>query len=138
MVRFLARATLSLIGDAVGLIVAAVVLDGMALNGAAFIIDVLIFTAAFIVLQPLIIKVALQHSSAMVGGSALLATLVALIVTDVLSDGLSISGAGTWVLATIIVWAASLLAGVLLPLVLFKKTLGRKAAGSAKRVTTWG
>jgi len=138
MARFLASATLALIGDAVGLIVAAVVLDGMALNGAAFVIDVLIFTAAFVIFQPLVIKLTLRHSSALAGGSALVATLVALILTDVLSDGLSISGVGTWVLATIIVWAASLLAGVLLPLVLFKKTLGRKASGSAKRVTTWG
>jgi len=108
------------------------------LDASAFILDLLIFTVAFIVLQPLAIKMTLRHSSALAGGSALIATLAALIVTDVLSDGLSISGVGTWVLATIIVWAASLLAGVVLPLVLFKKTLGRRAAGSANRVTTWG
>jgi hypothetical protein len=138
MARFLATTTLALIGSALGLIVAAAVLDDMSLSASAFLLDVVIFTAAFVVLHPLIMKMALRHSSALVGGSALIATLVALIVTDVLSDGLSISGVGTWVLATIIVWAATLLAGVLLPMVLFKKALGRDTSAPSKRVTTWG
>jgi hypothetical protein len=138
MVRFLATTALAVIGSAIGLIVAAALLDDMSLSASAFILDVLIFTAAFVLLHPLVMKTALLHSSALVGGSALIATLLALIVTDVLSDGLSISGVGTWVLATIIVWAATLLAGVLLPMVLFKKALGRNTSSPAKRATTWG
>ena len=135
MVRFLATTTLALIGDAIGLIVAAVLLDDMTLNGAAFVIAVVIFTLAFVILQPLVIKMAITHSSALAGGSALIATLVALIITDVFSDGLSISGVGTWVLATIIVWVVSLLAGVLLPLVMFKKALERRTGAPARNVT---
>jgi hypothetical protein len=138
MARFIATTALALIGSALGLIVATALLDDMSLSASAFILDVVIFTIAFVVLHPLVMKMALRHSSALVGGSALIATLFALIVTDVLSDGLSISGFGTWVLATIIVWAASLLAGVLLPMVLFKKALGRDASTPSRRVTTWG
>jgi hypothetical protein len=138
VVRFLAVTALALIGSAIGLIIADVLLDDMSLSASAFILDVVIFTVAFVVLHPLVMKIALTHSSALIGGSALIATLFALIVTDVLSDGLSISGFGTWVLATIIVWVASLLAGVLLPMVLFKKALGRAVSTPSKRGTTWG
>jgi|SoiMethySBSTD1v2_1073268.scaffolds.fasta_scaffold1551420_2 hypothetical protein len=136
--RFLANATLALIGDAVGLIVAAVLLDHMTLDAASFWLALVIFTVAFFVLQPLAVKITLQHSSALAGGSALVATLASLIITDLLADGLSISGFGTWVLATVIVWGASLLAGVVLPLFLFKKTLARTGGGvRGSRTTTW-
>jgi len=38
----------------------------------------------------------------------------------VLSDGLDIDGLSTWVVATLIVWAASLITTLLLPLLVFK------------------
>jgi len=49
--------------------------------------------------------------------------LVALIVTDLVSDGLSISGIGTWIAATVIVWIAALLAAFVLPFFGLKKYL---------------
>ena len=54
-------------------------------------------------------------------GAALLATLVALIVTDLVSDGLTIDGAGTWIAATVIVWLAALLAAFILPFLGLRK-----------------
>ena len=44
-------------------------------------------------------------------------------ITDLVSDGLSISGLTTWVLATIIIWLVTILAAVLLPMFLFKELL---------------
>jgi putative membrane protein len=136
-VRLVAITVLALIGNAIGLIVAAAILDDMTLNGAAFLLDVVVFTLAFVIVQPLAVKTALRHSSTLAGGSALLATLIALIVSDVLSDGLSISGVTTWLLATLIIWIVSVLAGVLLPAVMFKKALGRARAEPARPGTTW-
>ena len=126
--RMVATTVVALIGNALGLIAAAAVLDDMTLSGAAFVVEVVIFTVAYVIVQPLAVKTTLRHSSTLAGGSALLATLAALIVTDVLSDGLSITGVVTWLLATVIVWGVSVLAGALLPLVIFRKTLGRAAA----------
>jgi hypothetical protein len=37
-----------------------------------------------------------------------LATFVALLVTDLTSDGISIEGVGTWIAATVIVWVGAL------------------------------
>ena len=95
---------LSLVANAIGLIVAAVVLDDMTLDARAFIVEVALFTVVVFVIRPLIVQTGLQHAPAITGNSALLATLVRLVVTSWVSDGLQIRGGVTWVLATIIVW----------------------------------
>jgi hypothetical protein len=48
---------------------------------------------------------------------------VSLIVTDVLSDGFSISGLVTWIAAPVIVWLAALVAAFVLPFLGLKKYL---------------
>ena len=121
VIRLILTAVLYLVANAVGLIVAAAILDDMSLDASGFIIAVLIFTGVEVLITPLIQKMALRQSSALVGGSALIATLVGLIVTDVISDGMEIRGAPTWLLATVIVWAASLIAGLILPAIFLKK-----------------
>jgi putative membrane protein len=138
MMRLIATTVLALIGNAIGLIVAAAVLEDMTLSGAAFVVEVVIFTLTYVIVQPLAVKTTLRRSSTLAGGSALLATLAALIVADVLSDGMSITGVATWLLATLIVWLVSVVAGALLPLVLFKKALGRATAKPVSGGRTWG
>ena len=66
--------------------------------------------------------------SAALGGVALISTFVALLVTDLVSDGLSISGIGTWIGATVVVWLASLLAVFILPYLGLKKYLDERRA----------
>lgn len=123
MIRFLLRTVLALLGNALGLWIAALVLDDMSISGTAFIVAVAIFTVLTVVLQPLITKAAMQNAPALQGSSALVTTLLALVITDLVSDGLSISGLVTWVLATVIVWLVTMLAAVLLPMFLFKNML---------------
>ena len=123
MIRLLVRTVLALLGNALGLWIASLVLDDMSISGAAFVLAVVIFTVLTVVLQPLITKVAMQNAPALQGTSSLVTTLLALVITDLVSDGLSISGAITWVLATIIIWLVTMLAGVLLPMFLFKELL---------------
>jgi putative membrane protein len=126
MIRLLLRIVLALLGSALGLWIASLILDDMSISGTAFVLAVVIFTVATAVLQPLITKTAMQNAPALQGSSALVTTLVALVITDLVSDGLSISGAVTWVLATIIVWLATMLAAVLLPMFLFKELLDNR------------
>jgi Flp pilus assembly protein TadB len=45
-----------------------------------------------------------------------------------MSDGLQIHGATAWLLATVIVWAAALLAGLLLPALVFKRWMAERPA----------
>ena len=69
-----------------------------------------------------------QSTSAAVGGVALISTFVALVITDLFTDGLDISGIGTWIAATVIVWLASLVAVFILPYLGLKKYLEERRA----------
>jgi uncharacterized membrane protein YvlD (DUF360 family) len=129
MVRFLAQSTLSLIANAVGLIMASALLDGLSIDTLSFIIAVLIFTVSTMLLGPFVASMAEKYASFLVGGIALVTTFVGLLITTIFSNGISIDGLDTWVVATFIVWLFSVIANVLLPLVLFKKALGNIKEG---------
>ena len=120
MIRFLITTLIACLASAVGLIVAAAVLDDMTINGAAFIIAVLIFTAVQAIASPFLMKMAMKNASALMGAVALLSTLIGLIVTHLVSDGLSITGFSTWVFAALIVWLAGLVAALIIPVLLVK------------------
>ena len=123
MLRLLAALAVYLLANAVGLIVAAAVLDDMTLDAASFIASLVIFTAVEFVARPLVTKLALQYASALLGGTALVATLLGLVAAEWLSEGVQIDGFLTWALATVIVWIAALLANLLLPVLLLKRAV---------------
>ena len=121
MIRLLVRTAVAVAANAVGLLVAAALLDGVHLDGVAFLVAVVIFTVAFALLQPFFLKQFRRLRAAAFVAAALLATLISLIVTDLLSDGLNINGVGTWIAATVIVWLAALLAAFILPFLGLRK-----------------
>jgi uncharacterized membrane protein YvlD (DUF360 family) len=127
VIRLLATAAVALIANAVGLIVGALVIPDMSIDGVAFVIAVVIFTGAGLLIEPFIRQMAARKARALVGSSSLVATLVALVLTKIFSDGLQIRGLGTWVMATVVVWAVALLARFLLPFVMFKKVLTNRS-----------
>jgi putative membrane protein len=115
VIRLVFRLVIALVANAVGLIVAAVALDGMSLNATGFVVAVVVFTVVFALLQPFLFSVFRRSPGPVLGGVALIATLASLIVTELLTDGLSIRGVGTWIAATVIVWLGSVLAAFILP-----------------------
>lgn len=123
MLRLLASLVLALLANTVGLIMCSLVLEDFSIDGVAFVTAVIIFTAATVILDPLITKVAITNVPALRGGVALVTTLIGLIITSLITDGIQITGLTTWILATFIVWLFALFATLLLPLVIFKKTL---------------
>lgn len=128
MIRMLVRLLIALLGSAIGLIVAATVVDGVSLSVTSFVFAVIIFTIVMALATPFLASQLRRRGSAALGGVSLIATFVALVVTDVLSSGLSISGITAWLAATVIVWAASLLAIFILPYLGLKKYLAEKNA----------
>lgn len=131
MIRLLARTAVNLIANAIGLWVASLILDDMSLTASGFIVAVLIFTGVELLVTPMIRQMALKQSSALLGSTALVATLVSLIVATIVTDGLDISGIGTWVLATVIVWAVSLVGVIVVPMFLFKQVLSERSANQS-------
>ena len=128
MIRLFVRLVIAFVSNAVGLIVAAAVLDGMSLNATGFIVAVVVFTVVFALTQPFLVATFRRAPGAVLGGVALIATLVSLVLTTLLTDGLSISGVGTWIAATVIVWLGSVLAAFVLPFLGLKKYLDERRA----------
>jgi putative membrane protein len=123
VIRLLVRLGIMLVANAVGLIVAATVLDGMEIDVTSFIVAVAIYTVCIALLQPFLMSMLRQRGPSVIGGVALFATLASLIITDLVSDGFSIDGIGNWLAAAVIVWVVSLLAGFVLPYLGLKKYL---------------
>jgi uncharacterized membrane protein YvlD (DUF360 family) len=125
VIRLVVRTVIVLLGNAVGLVVASLVLDDFEIDVTGFVVSPVIFTVAVALLTPFLQSVMQRNrsASAAVGGVALISTFAALVVTDLLSDGLDISGVGTWIAATVIVWLGSLIAVFVLPYLGLKKYL---------------
>ena len=126
MIRLLVSFLIQLAANALGLLVADWVLEDVTVSGTAFLVAVLIFTVVYAIAQPFLTQLALSSATALRGATALVATLIGLIVTSLLSDGLSISGGLTWLEATVIVWIVSLLGTLVLPLIFVKKKVEEK------------
>jgi uncharacterized membrane protein YvlD (DUF360 family) len=128
VIRFLVRTLIVLLGNAVGLVVASLVLDGFSIDVTGFVLSLIIFTVAVALMTPFLASTLRrnQSTSAALGGVALISTFVALLITDLLSDGVSISGVGTWIAATVIVWLGSLIAVFVLPFLGLKKYLDER------------
>jgi putative membrane protein len=123
MIRFLLSIVVHFAANAVGLLVAAALLEEMSVSGTAFVIAVATFTLVESVVGPMIRQAAVKNAQALLGGTALVVTFVGLLVTSLISDGLRIEGVSTWLLATVIVWVAALLATLVLPLIFAKKAV---------------
>ena len=128
MIRLLVSTALHLAANAVGLLVATLALDDMTIDATSFVFAVLIFTVVEVLAGPLLLKIAIKNGQALMGSVALITTFVGLVITAIVSDGLVITGAWTWVLATIIVWLAGLLAGLILPVIFVKKAVDNRQA----------
>ena len=137
MIRLLISALLRLGANALGLLVANWLLDDMSIQWEGFIVAVLIFTGVQILVEPLMMRIALTSAPALRGSVALVAVLIGLIVTDLIFDGVSISGFTTWALATVIVWLAAMLAAFILPLIFLRNQREDRKAAAAPQGSTW-
>jgi uncharacterized membrane protein YvlD (DUF360 family) len=106
-VRLLVRLVLAVVANAVSLLIAAALLDGVRIEASGFVFAVVVFTIASVVLTPVVTWIVIRRARALIGVVALVTTFAVLLVTDLLSDGFSIDGALDWILAVAIVWIAN-------------------------------
>ncbi|CDO33207.1 phage holin family protein [Mycolicibacterium porcinum] len=126
MIRFLLRIAIFLGSAALGLLVAAWLVPGVSVSAWGFVATVVIFAVAQAILSPFFLKMASRYASAFLGGIGLISTLVALILASVLTRGLSISGIGSWIAATVVVWLVTAVATVVLPALFLKQKAASK------------
>jgi Mycobacterial 4 TMS phage holin, superfamily IV len=121
MIRFLIRMAIFLISAAIGLLVTAWLVDGFEVTVGGFLYAVVLFAMIQSILSPFLAKTTARNASALLGGVGLLSTFVALWLTTLIGDSLTIDGGvSTWLAATAIVWLATALATLLLPIILVK------------------
>jgi uncharacterized membrane protein YvlD (DUF360 family) len=123
MIRFLISTAIYLAAAAIGLLIASLVLDGVTIDGLSFFMVALIFGVLQAVLSPFFTKMTHNNARALSGAAGLITTFVALLITDLVSDGLTIEGASTWLWATLIVWLGTMIAAFILPLIFVKRAV---------------
>lgn len=105
MPRFLIGWFLGLVGNAIGLVIAALVLgDDFKLNGVGgFLVSLVVFAILSAVFTWLVFKFLLRNAGSIVALTGLISTFLALFVTSAFTEGIDIDGWG-WVWGTLIVW----------------------------------
>ncbi|HEY8548204.1 MAG TPA: phage holin family protein [Acidimicrobiales bacterium] len=106
---WLVRIVVAAAANAVMLLVAAALFDRIEIDPLPFVVAVAIFTLAAIVVKPIAERLAGRYASGVTWVAGLVTTYVALLVTDIFSDGLSIEGIGTWIGGTVVVWIGTLI-----------------------------
>jgi putative membrane protein len=109
MSPWILRVLLAAAANAVTLLVAAALFDRISVDAVTFLVAVAIFTAAALVVKPIAERLAGEYASSVTWVAGLATTYLALLITDVLSRGLSIEGIGTWIMGTIVVWIGTLI-----------------------------
>ncbi|WP_412551286.1 phage holin family protein [Shimia sp. MIT910701] len=127
MPRFVLSAAAHLIANAIGLILANVLLPGFSIGFLGVVIVTLVFTVVSVVLLPIIRKVSEKKLPELLGGLSLVVTFAGLLITEMLVSDFTIGGIANLLAATLIVWLGALIAGVLLPKYLFPSLAKPKA-----------
>ena len=111
--RWVIRLAASLIGIAAGLVLSVALLSDFSASTTAIVTATLLFWVVHIIVNFFAVKVLIrQPSVALAGLLALASTIVALIVVNIVISGISIKGAATYVLATLIIWVTTAVADV--------------------------
>jgi hypothetical protein len=109
--RFIIGWLLGLAGNAIGLILAALILpDDMftiELFSLSFFWAVLIFAILSALFTWIVLKFLIRNAGSIVALTGLISTFLALFLTSIISDGLDISGWG-WIWGTLIVWVCGM------------------------------
>jgi hypothetical protein len=101
----------SLVGIAIGLLLCSAVLSNFRISAAALVEATLLFWVVHIIVQFIALRVLIrQPSIALAGLLALASTIIALVIVALIVPGLHVSGAGTLVPATVIIWLTTAIA----------------------------
>ncbi len=103
-VRWLLRIGLSVAANAVALLVVALLLDDFSIDATDFVFALIVFSILSLLLRPILVWAVAKWARPLLGIVGLVVTFVILLITDLVSDGIEIEGAVTWILATVIVW----------------------------------
>ncbi|MCC3274428.1 hypothetical protein LJ753_00880 [Arthrobacter sp. zg-Y20] len=80
---------------------------GFDIQTPGFIVAVLVVVLAQAAFTPLAARAARRYAPAFMGGTGLIAALLALVIAGLFPGGVSVSGLADWVLSALILWVTS-------------------------------
>lgn len=120
----LLRAAVLLASWAIGLLVAAWIVPGVSLTAPGFVVGVVLFAVTQAILSLSILKLPHQYASLLLGGTGLALTIVALSLTSILTQGITIDGMASWLATTVVVWLVTTIGAITLPELLIRDGAG--------------
>jgi uncharacterized membrane protein YvlD (DUF360 family) len=127
MMRILVRFLISLVAAAAAFVVADVLLGDRGFSVSyplGLVLPVVLFAVVSALLAPIVDALLQKYATQASLLLGLIVTWLSLLITTLVSDRLSIEGVWTWVLATLIVWLASLATAAIMSL-LFRDRLAK-------------
>ncbi|TCK99956.1 superfamily IV 4 TMS phage holin [Shimia isoporae] len=115
MPKFVLSAAAHLIANAVGLMLANILLSGFSISVLGIVIVTVVFTVVSMVLLPILRKVSEKKAPQLLGGLSLIVIFFGLWITELLVSSFTMGGFVNHIAATIIVWIGALIAAVLVP-----------------------
>jgi hypothetical protein len=128
MIRMMINLAINLATAALGLLLAAWLVPGVALQVSGFIFAVVIYTVAAAVFGPFVFNMARKYASALLGGIGLVSTLLALWVATLVPGGITITGFTAWAATVLLVWLVTALGGWFLVWWVFKRKAAARSA----------
>ncbi|OHU93293.1 phage holin family protein [Mycobacterium talmoniae] len=125
MGQILLRGVVHLVSWAIGMIVAAWAVPNVSVTPSAVIVAAVLFSIAQAGLAAFILKLPHGYASLLLGGTGLVLTLVAMGLTSVITQELSIRGFASWIAATVVVWLVTTIGAILLPEVYARNEVAR-------------
>ena len=108
----------------IALAIAVLVLDGFSIDALAFPIVALIFAVIMMVTRAVLDAFFRERAAWAASLLGLAAAFIALVLTSLLSDHLTISGTSTWFYASLIIWIGGILAELLVGRALVRRIAG--------------
>ena len=108
MPRFLIGWLLGLGGTAIALVLSALIFADFDISRDGFLSALLVFAILNAILPFFVLKALLRYAGSTIALTGLVSTFLALAIADAVSDGLSISGAGTWLGSALLIWVLSM------------------------------
>lgn len=118
------------VSAALGLLAAAWLVNGFNLSVQGFFLGTVMFAVSQSVLAPLVSKLADKYAEWLKGGIGLVSTFLALLVANLVSGGITISGVSAWIIGTLVVWLIAAFSAWLLSVLAKKWILTEKKANS--------
>jgi hypothetical protein len=120
---FLLRAVARLVAWGAGLLLAAWAVPCVSVSTSGFIVAVVVFSVVQTGLSFFILKLPHGFAALLLGSAALAMSLIAMILASVLTEGLTIHGAASWLATTLVVWLSTTIGAILLPDVYSRSTV---------------